>query len=200
MNPSTGRNSAMDGSKKFVVRLSAEARQRLAEVTRNGAAPARKIVHARVLLMSDQHHESGRYHDHEIARALGLHINSVAHVRKLFVLRGEAPALERKRRLTPPTPRKLDGVAEAHLVQLCCSPAPRGRRRWTMGLLAKELVGRKVVVSIGRETVRKALKKTNCSPGRPSGSAFPNVTRPDSSRRWNGFSTPTPCPKTTASR
>jgi Homeodomain-like domain len=183
---------AMDGPEtqtkrrldKYVVDLSPEARWRLEDVARNGSAPAKKILHARVLLMSDSRHESGRYHDHEIAKALGVHENTVARVRKLFVLGGEAPALDRKPRAAPPTPPRLDGRAQATLVAICCSPPPAGRVRWTLSLLAGEMVGRKVVTAVCRETVRKALKKTPCGPGASSGSASPNVTRRGSSRRW----------------
>src|SRR5438445_3274898 len=107
MDPSTGRNLAMDGSSKYIVQLSAQARERLESITRNGSAPAKKILHARVLLMSDQHHESGRYHDHQIGAALGIHINTVARIRKLFVQHGEQPAVDRKARLTPPVAPKI---------------------------------------------------------------------------------------------
>lgn len=149
----------MDGSTKYIVQLSADARARLESITRNGSAPAKKILHARVLLMSDQHHDAGRYHDHQIARILGLHINTVARIRKQFVLQGEQPALDRKPRLTPPVPSKLDGKTEAILVAVCCSKPPDGQTRWTLSLLADELVGRKIVTSICRETIRKTLKK-----------------------------------------
>jgi hypothetical protein len=75
------------------------------------------------------------------------------------VLDGEAPALDRKRRETPPTPPILDGRAEAHLVALCCSDPPEGRTVWTMQLLANALVSRRIVTHISAETVRRALKK-----------------------------------------
>jgi transposase len=200
MHPSTGRNIAMDGSRKYIVKLSDETRARLESTTRNGSAPAKKILHARVLLMSDPHHESGRYHDHEIAAALNVHVNTVARIRKLFVLQGEQPALDRKRRLTPPVPAKLDGKAEAMLVAVCCSKPPDGRTRWTLSLLAEELVGRKVVTSICRETIRKTLKKTCSSRGARSVSAFPNATPLASLRRWNRCSTFTHGRRTTTSR
>lgn len=132
---------------------------------RNGHNAARRINHARILLMSDQGHPLGRYTDQQIARHLGVHEKTVARTRKLFVHGGQGPALERKRRLTPPTPPRLDGRAEATLVALCCSPAPAGRVHWTMQLLADELVRRKVVVTVGRETVRKTLKKTSFGRG-----------------------------------
>ena len=184
----------MDGNtnSKYVVDLSPEARERLEEVARNGTAPAKKVLHARVLLMSDAHHPGGRYHDQAIAAALGMHVNTVARVRKRFALRGEQPALDRKPRATPPVPPKLDGRAEAHLVAVCCSPPPQGHARWTLSLLARELVGRKVVTSVCRETVRLALKKMSCSRGGRSGSASRSGTRRGSSRRWSKCSTCTP--------
>lgn len=182
----------MDGSPKHTVELCAEARERLENITHNGSAPAKKILHARVVLMSDQRHEAGRYHDHEIADALGIHINTVARIRKLFVLQGEQPALDRKVRLTPPVPPKIDGKAEAMLVAICCSPPPDGRVRWTLNLLQQEAVGRKIVTSICRETIRKTLKKTRLHLGASNVSAFPNAMRPASWRRWNRSWTSTP--------
>jgi hypothetical protein len=155
----------MDGSTKFCVILDPQTRQRLEDITRNGNAPAKKIQHARVLLMGDQQHPLGRYTDEQIGRILTLHVNTVARIRKQFVLHGEGPALDRKLRLTPPVAPKLDGAKEAHLIAICCSKPPQGRAEWTLNLLAKELMGRKIVTSICIETVRKALKKTRCSPG-----------------------------------
>lgn len=181
----------MDGSNKYLVQLTAEVRERLESIARNGSAPAKKIMHARVLLMSDQHHERGRYPDHQIAAALGVHINTVARIRKLFVLQGEVPAIDRKQRMTPPVPPRLDGHGEAQLIALCCSPAPEGHARWTMSLLQKECVGRKIVTSICRETIRKTLKKMCFNLGASSVSASPSAIRPVSSHRWNRCSTST---------
>lgn len=190
----------MDGTRKFQVRLSSEQRQNFNDLVHTGQAPARKIEHARVLLMSDQDHPEGRWHDKQIARALGMHVNSVARVRKRFVLQGEGPALDRKPRLTPPVPPKLDGRAEAHLVAICCSDPPQGQVRWTMKLLAKELVGRGIVTSISSEAVRLHLKKTSCNPGKPKGSAFRNGRAASSSPAWSTSSTSTPRRTTPTSR
>jgi hypothetical protein len=181
----------MNSPRKRKVDLTPEQRQRLESITRNGAAPAKKIQHARVLLLRDSHHPNGRYPDAQIASILGMHRNTVARVRTRFVLYGEQPALDRKVRATPPTPPKLDGQAEATLVALCCSPPPEGRVRWTLQLLGQEMVGRRIVTSICRETIRKTLKKTSSSPGASSGSASRSGMRPGSSRKWNKCSTPT---------
>jgi hypothetical protein len=69
--------------------------------------------------------------------------------------------LERKPRLTPPTPPKLDGVGEAQLTKLACSVPPQGHSRWTLRLLAERLVEVEVVESISHEAVRRVLKKVS---------------------------------------
>jgi len=59
----------------------------------------------------------------------------------------------------------LDGEGEARLIALTCSPAPEGRSRWTLRLLADRLVQLEVVDQISHETVRDVLKKTSSSLG-----------------------------------
>jgi Homeodomain-like domain len=169
---------------KFPVFLDDEQRARLEKITRDGRAPARKITHARVLLLSDHNRSDGHWKEPQIAKALGIHRNCVSRVRKRFVLEGEVPAVDRKRRETPPVAAKIDGRVEAHLVAICCGPPPDGRTVWTMQLLADELVRRGLVTSISDETVRVKLKKTNCSPGASSRGASPSGMRRGSSRRW----------------
>ena len=51
------------------------------------------------------------------------------------------------------------------MIALACTPAPEGRRRWTIRLLAGRMVELEIVDSIGRETVRQMLKKTKLSLG-----------------------------------
>jgi len=101
--------------------------------------------------------------DEDIAKTFRCHRNTVANVRQRFVEQGLDGALERKERKTPPVPRKLDGRGEARLIAVACSAAPEGRAKWTMQLLADELVTLGVVESISDETVRQTLKKTNLS-------------------------------------
>jgi transposase len=162
---------------KYPVTLTDEQRERLEQLTRAGKAPVFKVRHARVLLLSDGGRPGGRMTRDQIADALGMHVNTVDRLRKRFVLEGEEPALNRKVRPEPPTPRKLDGRMEAHLVATCCSKAPEGRTRWTLSLLAGELTRRGFVTSISLETVRKTLKKTNCNRGGSSAGASRNGSR-----------------------
>ncbi len=170
--------SLMSNPNKYKVYLSQEQRQHLKQISRNGKAPAKKILHARVLLLAEQDNAEGGWTDEKIAQALGIHAYSVARIRKRFVMQGEAPALNRQVRLSPPTPPKLDGEKEAHLVAICCSPAPEGRTRWTLSLLVDELKARKIVTAISRETVRQTLKKMNYDLGRNNATVFPKKIQP----------------------
>ncbi|MCX7408581.1 MAG: hypothetical protein NTZ32_10915 [Planctomycetales bacterium] len=69
------------------------------------------------------------------------------------------PRLRMWRRETSPTPRKLDGVGEAELIAMRLGKPPAGYGRWSLQLLAEELVVLEVVDSICPETVRKTLKQ-----------------------------------------
>ena len=69
--------------------------------------------------------------------------------------------------------RKLDGKQEAHLVAVACSAAPEGHARWTLRLLADQVVKLELTDSISRETVRQVLKKTNSSRGGRRSGASP---------------------------
>jgi transposase len=176
----------------YPVALTPEQRTRLEDITRNGCAPAKKIRHAHVLLLSDADRPGGRLTRDQIAQRLDMHVNTVDRIRKRFVTEGEAPALDRKPRLTPPVPPKIDGHVEAHLVAICCGRAPEGRTRWTLQLLADELRRRGLVTQVCAETVRRALKKTSCSLGASSAGASPSATTPASSPKWKTSSTSTP--------
>lgn len=167
----------MGRGKRDKLYLSSEQRQRLEAICRNGHAPTKKIVHAQVLLMSDEGELAPkRWTDDEIAAALNLHRNTVGRIRQRFLQQGEQPALNRKVRKTPPVPPKVDGQTEAQIVALCCSEPPVGSKHWSIRLLTSELKTRQIVVEISRETVRQTLKKMNLDLGKPSAFAFQNET------------------------
>ena len=149
--------------KKFKVTLTADERQALHALIATGKAAASKLTHARILLKADASDDGLHWPDWRIADALEVGIDTVERVRRRFIEQGFDAALDRKKRLTPPRPVKMDGRVEARLIALACSPPPEGRARWTMQLLADKLVELEVVESISDETVRVALKKTSCS-------------------------------------
>jgi hypothetical protein len=151
----------MNSPLKAQIRLTDEQRRDLEQVARDGRTPARQARYARLLLHADAAHPEGQRSDAWIGQALGMHVNTVARVRKDFAAGGTAAALGREPRDTPPVPPKTDGRVEAHLVALPCGPPPEGRARWTLKLLAGELKARGLVTEVWIETVRRALKETS---------------------------------------
>jgi hypothetical protein len=99
-----------------------------------------------------------------ISSALDVGMSTVARVRQSAVQEGLDTALQRKlpKRVYS---RTLDGAGEAHLVALACSTPPEGAGRWSLRLLADQMVELDYVETISHETVRQTLKKTNSNPG-----------------------------------
>jgi len=154
--------------KRHIVVLSEEERARLHTLIGRGAAPARALTHARILLKANQGEAGPGWTDAAIAAALEVHPTTVARVRQQHAAAGLDAALHRK----PPRRhyrRTLDGEQEARLVALACSVPPEGRKRWTLRLLADRLVALEVVETISYEisyeTVRQALQQTGSSRG-----------------------------------
>lgn len=150
--------------KKYRVALSDSERAYLETITTSGKGAARTHLHARILLKADQSALGPNWTDQAIRTALDVSIPTIERVRCALVTQGMEAALHRQR---PATRRahKLDGAQEAHLVALVCGPPPEGAARWTLTLLADQLVELKIIDSIAPETVRQTLKKTNLNPG-----------------------------------
>ena len=143
--------------KKYIVRLSNEERGICQEVIKKLKGSSQKARRAQILLKADA--DGPAWPDTKIAEAFGCRVQTIATVRKRLVTEGFELALEGKKRQTPPTPPKLDGVGEARLIALRLGKPPAGYGHWTLQLLADELVALEVVDSISQETVRKTLKK-----------------------------------------
>lgn len=189
-----------DLSKKFRVLLTAEVRAEFEAIVRRTSEGVAKVRRARVLLMADEAHPDGGYHDREIAAEVGLCERQIVRIRQQFVKSGPQPTLSRATRCDAGVRRALDGRGEAQLVAIACSTPPEGRDHWTLQLLCDELRRLKIVKSICCETVRQVLKKTNCGLGMRSDSASPRRTDRGSSRGWKKSSTCTKQRTTTATR
>ena len=109
-----------------------------------------------ILLKSDA--KGPGWIDRQVAEAFGCNTKTVYNVRRRFVEKGLPGALDRVLRKDPPCPCKLDGESEARLIALSCSEPPAGFGRWSLRLLASELVRLEIVESISPETVRRTLK------------------------------------------
>jgi transposase len=146
-------------NKKYIVRLTSQERKHLEEFVSRGKRAAYRIKHANILLKADA--DGPAWSDEAIAEAFSVHEHTVRNVRERFVEHGMDAALERKKQDAPSRKPILDGEKEAHLVAIACSQPPQGRARWTLQLLADEMVRLDIVESISYETVRRALKKTS---------------------------------------
>jgi transposase len=152
----------MPRSRANPVVLTAEQRSNLEGSIASGRAPARRIAHARILLKADEGGDApGRaWTDTEIASALEVSRSTVYRVRTRFAKEGlEAALVHRPPRRTKP--KKLDGLQEAHLREaLACSEPPKGKKRWSVRLLADRFVELECAEGpISRELVRRTLKK-----------------------------------------
>lgn len=178
---------------KYVVRLSNEERGQLENLVARGRVAKATRQRAQVLLRADQGQEGPGAVDEAIADLVGVSLSTVHRVRQQFVEEGLESSLYRKP-ATNRQYRKLDGVQEAHLVALACSPPPAGRVCWTMQLLADKLVELEIVESIGREAVRTTLKKTFFNPGARSNGCCRRSRTPILSVRWKTCSKSTKGP------
>ena len=152
--------------KKYLVELSAAEREMLKGLVLGKRVAARKRLHAQILLKANQAESGPAWTDKQIAESFEVKPLTVERIRKRCVEHGLDDALERRRNPNGPLKRKkLDGAAEARLIQIACSAPPDGRERWTMQLLADKLVELTVVKCISDETVRRTLKKTCSSLG-----------------------------------
>ena len=147
-------------AKLYRVTLTPSERQDLQLLISKGKAAARKLARARILLQADEADGGPACIDQEIAAALNTTTRTVERVRQRFVEQGleaaVSPAVSHRI-----YQRKLDGRQEAKLIQLACSAAPTGKSRWTLRLLAQQMVELKVVDELSHETVRRTLKKTS---------------------------------------
>jgi hypothetical protein len=149
---------------KYRVSLTAEERAELGQMVSVGKAAARKLTHARILLLADTT-PGGERSDDQIVAALGVGLCTVGRVRKRLVTEGLQRAINPRPQPLRPDKIKVKGDVEQKLVQLACSDPPQGRCSWTLQLLADEMAVLGLVDTISLETVRQALKKTTFSPG-----------------------------------
>jgi len=151
---------------KYKVTLTREERQQLEKLVSAGKAAARRLTHARILLLADEGEQGPGRTNAAIVAALGVGERTVERLRKRFVTESFEAALDPRPQPPRPDKVKIKGPVEKQLIELACSDPPTGRCRWTLELLAERLVVLKCVDSVSTETVRQSLKKTTSSPGR----------------------------------
>ena len=137
---------------KYAIQLTDEQRAELEQLTRTGNAAARVQNRSRILLMADR----GKS-DAEIVDALSISKPTVERIRRLCSTEGLHRALYDKKR--PGRPPLHTGETEANLTMLACSTPPDGRARWTLQLLADQMVVLGYTEYISDTKVLDILKK-----------------------------------------
>jgi len=153
---------------RYRVTLSAEERARLLEMVQSGKGAARRLKRAQILLAADL-----RSTDEEIARNVCVGTSTVYRTKQRFVEEGSEAALSEASR--PGAPRKLDVEDEAILCALACSKPPSGRARWSLRLLANEMVQLTVHTQISEETIRRRLSEMQLKPWQEKMWCIPKV-------------------------
>jgi transposase len=131
---------------RYRVTLTPDERQQLRALTSGGTRAVRQIKRAQILLAAD-----AQVPDERIAADVGVGTSTVYRTKQHFVEDGLARALTETAR--PGAPRKLTAHDEARLVAVACSTPPAGRARWTLELLAGELVRLTTHETLSRATV-----------------------------------------------
>jgi len=155
MNP---RGSIMN---RYTVTLTEDEREALCELTSKGNHNSQKILNALILLGCDKSEWNDKHStNEEISRVLNISMRKIDRVKKRFVEDSLEVALngEKGNRVYA---KKVDGDFEAHLVALSCSEPPEGFARWSLRLLADQVVELGYIDDISHETVRRILKKRN---------------------------------------
>jgi transposase len=139
-------------AKRYHVEFTDDERVTLEQMLRRGTHATRKLTRARILLKAAE-----GLQDDEIAAAVQISVPTVERTRKRFVTARLATLTERPRPGNKPV---LDVPGEARLIAEACSPAPAGRERWTLQLLADRVVTLGLAEACSADTVRRVLKKT----------------------------------------
>jgi transposase len=153
---------------RYIVELTPEERDQLKALTVGGIGQVRRIKRAQVLLAAD----SGST-DEEIARTVGVGTSTVYRTKRRLVEGGVEHALVEQPR--PGGRRKLSTNDEAMLVALACASPPVGRAKWTLELLAGELIRMTGHARISTETVRRRLVENELKPWQQKMWCIPKV-------------------------
>lgn len=152
----------------YRVELSETERSELQAMLSGGRQAARTLKRAQILLAAD-----AGVPDETIAESVAVGGSTVYRTKRRFVEGNLERALSEEPR--PGAARKLSGPEEALLVATACAKPPAGRARWTLELLAGEMVRLTQHESLARETVRRRLAENALKPWRQKMWCIPKI-------------------------
>lgn len=151
--------------KKYSVILSPTEESFLKSITHTGKGySARELIHAQVLLHSNDGRPEDKKDNRLLAEWLGISPTTVNQIRKTYALNGLEAALYRKTRITPSVASKITGELEAKITAAALSPAPDGYARWTLRLLAEYCMEKQYIVSISHTKIGGLLNSNGLKP------------------------------------
>jgi transposase len=148
--------------KKYGISLTDDELKKLKSIIRKKQTSKSMRSRCQILIDLDEAHGKVLTHE-QSARANGVCIATITNIVKLYADGGIDSVTTMKRSVNSDNSmRKLDGRAEARLIEIACSPAPEGHSRWTLRMLEEQA---KVVLDIpvGKNAIGRALKKTSFS-------------------------------------
>jgi len=151
--------------KKYTVTLTKDERNFLTGTTSKGKHKSQKVINALILLGCDEgEFQEKRSTNEEISRVLKIGMRKIDRIKKRFVELGMDKTLNGLKG-SRVYAKKVDGDFEAHLIALSCSDPPEGFARWSLRLLADQVVQLQYIDKVSHETIRQVLKKTNLNLG-----------------------------------
>jgi transposase len=153
---------------RYRITLSSEERAQLRALVQGGKGPVRRLKRAQILLAA-----SAGSGDERIAVNVCVGTSTVYRTKRRFVEEGLEQALSEEPR--PGAERKLAAKEEALLVATACSKPPAGRARWTLSLLADEMVRLTRHRSLSSETIRRRLAENELKPWQKKMWCIPKV-------------------------
>ena len=153
----------MARQKTYKINLTDEELKTLKSVIRKKETS--KTIRNRCQIIIDLDEAHGKVLTHEqCAKSNGVCLATVTNTVSKYVKGGIVAVTTYNRNINSDNARrKVDGRAEARLIELACGPAPDGHSRWTLRLLAEKS---RVVLEtpVGKDAIREALKKQTTAP------------------------------------
>src|SRR5664280_2484027 len=149
----------MSRGKRLQIELKQRDRQQVAQLLSGGLQSVRTTLRALALRQMDQGKSTP-----VVGGNLGLSAKAVWQIGKRYEQEGLERALFDAAR--PGKAPALDQHQSQQIIAVVCSPPPEGRARWTVRLLTEEVIKRKLVPRVGRETIRVLLESHDHKPWR----------------------------------
>ena len=144
----------------YIIKLSNDERATLQKTIHNKKTCKTVLKRCQIMLELDEEQGTGLTHA-QLAHSYAVCPATITNIIQSYVKNGIKDII--RYNISPNSSaalRKVDGRAEAHIIQMACSPAPEGHSRWTLRLL-EEKARIELDIPVGREAIRQTLKKMN---------------------------------------